>query len=60
MREPRFCKQFYCDMRGDRYCCRDCWYRANCRNPCQNDPSRCRLEDTGGRVEARTVSTVKG
>ena len=41
----RFCKQFYCGERGDRYCCADCHLRRDCANPCQNHPSRCRLED---------------
>ena len=42
----RYCKQFYCDERGDRFCCADCHMRKDCFNPCQNHPSRCRLEDT--------------
>lgn len=43
----RWCRTFHCDARGDRYCCADCpaKTKANCRNPCQNDPSRCRMED---------------
>lgn len=49
MKDPRMCQRFYCDYRGDRYCCADCWNRAYCTNPCQNDPSRCRLEDRTGR-----------
>lgn len=49
MKDPRMCQRFYCDYRGDRYCCADCWHRACCTNPCQNDPSRCKLEDKTGR-----------
>lgn len=45
MNPPRMCSRFYCDQRGDRYCCRDCWFRDRCGNPCLNDPSRCKLED---------------
>ena len=45
MKSARFCSRFFCDHRGDRYCCADCWYRADCPNPCLNHPSRCRLED---------------
>lgn len=41
----RYCKNFYCDVRGDRLCCADCWQRRDCPNPCMNHPSRCRLED---------------
>lgn len=53
------CSRFYCDYRGDRYCCRDCWNRAYCTNPYQNDPSRCGLEDKGTRVKAGDVSIVR-
>ena len=42
----RWCKNFYCDQRGDRFCCADCWQRRDCPSPCLNHPSRCKLEDT--------------
>lgn len=29
-----------------------------CPNPCENDPSRCGLEDKGGRIEWRSVAKV--
>ena len=41
----RFCKRFYCNERGDRYCCADCRLRRDCSNPCLNHPIRCGLED---------------
>ena len=44
----RFCLRFYCDERGDRYCCADCRLRRDCAHPCLNHPSRCRLEDPIG------------
>ena len=44
----RMCKVFYCDARGDRFCCRDCNVYEVCANHCLNDPSRCRLEDSPG------------
>lgn len=59
MKDPRMCSRFYCDYRGDRYCCADCWNRAYCTNPCQNDPSRCGLEAKGTRVKAGDVSIVR-
>lgn len=46
--KSRFCTRFHFDERGDRYCCADCRRKAACRNPCANDPSRCRLEDVQG------------
>lgn len=49
----RFCKQFYCDERGDRFCCADCRLRRDCANPCLNHPSRCRLEDPDGKPVKR-------
>lgn len=49
----RMCKQFYCDFRGDRYCCADCWQYKDCGNPCRNHPSRCGLEDPEGRTANR-------
>ena len=49
----RFCKQFYCDERGDRFCCADCRLRRDCANPCLNHPSRCRLEDPEGKPAQR-------
>lgn len=42
---PRMCSRFHCDRRGDRYCCAGCRLKPECRNPCQNDPARCGLED---------------
>ena len=45
----RYCKIFMCDYRGDRYCCADCYQRADCPNPCLNHPSRCGLENTDKR-----------
>lgn len=47
MKGARMCKIFYCDARGDRFCCRDCNGFDVCLNHCLNDPARCRLEDTG-------------
>lgn len=51
---PRYCSRFYCDYRGDRYCCADCHY-LGCRWPCLNDPSRCRLEDKERREQMRKL-----
>ena len=47
----RWCSRFHCDKRGDRYCCADCLEqkRDRCRNPCMNDPARCKLEDRNRR-----------
>lgn len=45
----RYCRTFMCDYRGDRYCCADCYQRADCPNPCLNHPSRCGLENTDKR-----------
>lgn len=42
----RRCKNFNCDRLHGHYCCADCEWRATCKNPCLNDPSRCGLEDT--------------
>ena len=44
----RFCLRFYCDERGDRFCCADCRLRKDCPNPCLNHPTRCRLADPSG------------
>ena len=52
----RFCRQFYCDERGDRYCCADCYLRRDCGNPCLNHPSRCGLEDSDGKPAVRRGS----
>ena len=41
----RMCSVFYCDQRGDRYCCADCVRAYRCDNRCLNDPKRCNLED---------------
>ena len=38
-----YCRNFYCDFLGDRYCCVGCRYFILCKNPCWNDPSRCKL-----------------
>lgn len=55
----RYCRQFYCDERGDRFCCADCRLRRDCRNPCLNHPSRCNLEDTGQQPAKRRGGTAK-
>ena len=52
----RYCRQFYCDERGDRYCCADCYRRRDCGNPCLNHPSRCGLEDSDGKPAVRRGS----
>ena len=49
----RFCKQFYCEERGDRFCCADCRLQRDCANPCLNHPSRCRLVDPDGKPVKR-------
>ena len=59
MKTVRMCSRFYCDCRGDRYCCRDCPRYIMCNNPCENDPSRCGLEDKTGRALQKDVSRVK-
>lgn len=41
-----YCKNFYCDFLHDRYCCVGGWYFVRCKNPCWNDPSRCKLADS--------------
>lgn len=53
----RMCRVFYCDARGDRYCCRDCNVYDVCASHCLNDPSRCRLEQTPDGKGARTSKT---
>lgn len=58
MRAPRMCQRFYCDRRGDRYCCRDCPRSIICANPCMNHPARCGLEDKVGRVRPTEVRPV--
>ena len=60
MSTPRMCSRFYCDFRGDRFCCRDCRRYVICTNPCENHPSRCGLEDRTGRVRKQEVIKVKG
>ena len=52
----RFCRQFYCVDRGDRYCCADCYLRRDCGNPCLNHPSRCGLLDSDGKPAVRRGS----
>lgn len=49
----RYCKRFYCDERGDRFCCFDCYLRKDCGNPCLNNPARCGLYDPDGRQITR-------
>ena len=41
----RYCSVFHCDKRGDCYCCIDCNKIQKCRNPCQNNPDKCGLEN---------------
>jgi len=43
----RKCKQFYCDVKRERVCCRDCENRKSCKNPCLNSPDKCGLEEKG-------------
>jgi len=50
---PRFCKRFYCEERGDRFCCADCYLRKDCAWPCLNHPVRCGLEDPDGKPSHR-------
>ena len=52
----RYCRQFYCDVRGDRYCCADCRFYRDCGNPCLNHPSRCGLMDEDGKPTVRRGS----
>ena len=59
MKEARKCRRFYCDYRGDRYCCVDCWNLRDCPNPCLNHPVRCGLEDKGTRIRMDEVSKIK-
>lgn len=55
----RMCKQFYCDDRGDRFCCADCYLRKDCGNPCLNHPSRCKLVDPEGIAAKRRGGSGK-
>lgn len=55
----RFCSRFYCDERGDRYCCTDCYLLRHCGNPCRNHPSRCGLEDPDGKPAKRRGSNSR-
>lgn len=55
----RYCRQFYCDQRGDRICCADCYLRKDCGNPCLNHPSRCNLEDKTHKPIARRGGKAK-
>ena len=55
----RYCTIFYCDKRGDRYCCTDCAIRSDCRRACLNDPSRCRCEDAEGMPARRRGGSGK-
>ena len=58
MSAPRMCQRFYCDWRGDRYCCRDCGHYVSCNNACLNHPSRCGLEDLSGRVRREDLTRI--
>ena len=58
MSAARMCQRFYCDHMGERVCCADCPERRICANPCRNDPSRCKLEDTGSRVRIQDISRI--
>lgn len=49
MKTPKMCSRFYCDDRGDRYCCAGCPRFSICRNPCLNSPERCGLLDLDGK-----------
>lgn len=42
--QGRYCTIFYCDKVRECRCCADC--PKPCSHACQNDPSRCGLEDT--------------
>ena len=55
----RFCLRFYCDERGDRFCCADCYLYRDCANPCRNHPSRCGLQDPNGAPSKRRGQTSK-
>lgn len=55
----RFCKRFYCDQRGDRYCCADCRMYRDCAYPCQNHPVRCGLVDPDGTPAKRRGGSGK-
>ena len=54
----RMCQRFYCDRMRERVCCRDCRHYVSCRNSCENHPSRCGLEDTGGRVRQEDLTRI--
>ncbi len=45
--QMRRCRNFNCDTLHGHYCCADCKWKAGCKNPCLNDPSRCGLENKG-------------
>ena len=55
----RFCRIFYCDERGDRFCCADCHLARDCANPCRNHPTRCGQEDLNGAPAKRRGGTGK-
>lgn len=63
MADVRMCKVFYCDARGDRYCCRDCLGYEVCANRCLNHPNRCRLvqggNNDGEEVQRRRIRKIK-
>lgn len=35
------CEIFFCDRRGERYCCYHCPGKKECKNPCVNNPEKC-------------------
>lgn len=60
MNQQRHCKRFYCDERGDRYCCVDCHLRSSCYNPCLNHPVRCGLVSTAHRKTDKDPTSAGG
>jgi len=55
----RYCLQFYCETRGDRYCCADCYLYKDCRNPCLNHPVRCGLGSSDDKPISRRGGSGK-
>ncbi len=55
----RYCRQFYCKERGDRFCCVTCYKRDDCAIVCLNHPSRCKLEDIDHKPIARRGKNSK-
>ena len=58
MKKPRMCSRFYCDRRGERFCCIDCQLRWKCLNSCENHPDRCGLQDRGQRIQSALVQKI--